>query len=85
MYMTKIGYDLSMLWFKLVVDTKHSVFWDILASLNFFELTMVYVNFLLLIIMNNFQYVQTSVAFTSLVIAAVPTLYVSYLMSDIMF
>ena len=46
---------------------------------------MVYVNFLLLIIMNNFQYVQTSVAFTSLVIAAVPTLYVSCLMSDIMF
>lgn len=85
MYMTKIGYDLSMLWFKLVVDTKRSVFWDILASLNFFELTMVYVNFLLLIIMNNFQYVQTSVAFTSLVIAAVPTLYVSCLMSDIMF
>ena len=83
--MTKIGYDLSMLWFKLVVDTKRSVFWDILASLNFFELTMVYVNFLLLIIMNNFQYVQTSVAFTSLVIAAVPTLYVSCLMSDIMF
>ena len=85
MYMTKIGYDLSMLWFKLAVDTKRSVFWDILASLNFFEVTMVYVNFLLLIIMNNFQYVQTSVAFTSLVIAAVPTLYVSCLMSDIMF